>query len=176
VFNGGGYLTLSFIPTLGTMLLGLIAGQWMRAASKNSPKIPMRRLILAGVIGLALGLALHLSGICPIVKRIWTPAWTIFSGGACFLLVAAFSWLIEVKGFRRWAFPLVVIGVNSIAAYLMAHLFERFIIDSFGIHLGANFFAFAGPGLKPFFEGWAVLGVYWAMLYWMYRKKVFLRI
>ena len=70
------------------------------------------------------------------MKRIWTPAWTLFSGGVCFLLLAAFCWVIEVKGYRKWAFPLVVIGMNSIAAYLIAHLFEEFIFSSYRINLG----------------------------------------
>src|SRR4051794_11144861 len=173
VANSGGYLTLSFIPTLGTMILGLAAGRWLRA---SAPVIPMRRLLSAGAIGIALGLLLHVTGICPVVKRIWTPAWTLFSGGICFLFLAGFCWLTEVKGYRKWAFPLVVIGANSIAAYLMAHLWERFILDSFRIHLGAHAFAFAGTEVEPFVRGVAVLLVYWAILYWMYRRKLFLKI
>ncbi len=173
VDNSGGYLTLSFIPTLATMILGLCAGRWLRAAA---PRIPMRRFLVAGGIGIAAGFLLHATGICPIVKRIWTPSWTLFSGGICFLFLAGFCWLVEVKGYRRWALPLVVIGMNSIAAYLMAHLFERFILDSFRIHLGAHAFAFLGAGLEPLLRGLAVLLVYWLMLYWMYRRKLFLRI
>jgi predicted acyltransferase len=173
VYNDGGYLTLSFIPTLGTMLLGLIAGLWLREAS---PKIPMKKLLIAGATGILLGLALHYSGICPVVKRIWTPSWTIFSGGICFLFLAAFSWLIEVKGWKKWAFPLVVVGMNSIAAYCIAHLTEDFVASSLRIHLGQHFFAFAGAGLEPFFRGAVILLCYWLMLLWMYRQKVFLKI
>ena len=173
VFNSGGYLTLSFIPTLGTMILGLVAGRWVRTAA---PRVPMRPMLIAGAAGIASGLLLHALGICPVVKRIWTPSWTLFSGGACFLLLAAFSWVIEVKGWRKWAFPLVVIGMNSIAAYLMAHLFEEFIVSSFHIHLGPHFFGFLGSGLEPFLEGIAILLAYWLMLFWMYRRKIFLRI
>ena len=171
--NGGGYLTLSFIPTLGTMILGLVAGRWLRNAA---PRIPFQKFMAAGAIGIASGLLLHFTGICPIVKRIWTPSWTLFSGGACFLLLAAFCWLIEVKGYRKGAFPLVVIGMNSIAAYLIAHLFDKFIPDSFHIHLGANVFRFAGVGLEPLMQGIATLSVYWLILFWMYRRKLFLRI
>jgi heparan-alpha-glucosaminide N-acetyltransferase len=173
VANDGGYLTLSFIPTLGTMILGLIAGRWLRAAA---PAIPFKKLLMAGAGGLAAGLLLHAAGICPIVKRIWTPSWTLFSGGICFLFLAAFCWVIEAKGYKKWAFPLIVIGMNSMAAYLIAHLTPGFIFSTFRTHLGANDFAFGSPGLQPFFEGAAVLGVFWLMLYWMYKRKIFLRI
>jgi heparan-alpha-glucosaminide N-acetyltransferase len=173
VANRGGYLTLSFIPTLGTMILGLVAGRWLRAAA---PAIPMRRLLAAGLIGIAAGTLLHVAGINPVVKRIWTPAWTLFSGGWCFLLLAAFCWVIEVRRIRAWAFPLVVIGLNSIAAYLIAHLFDGFIVSSFRTHLGAGAFAWLGEGWRPLLQGLAVLAIYWMLLFWMYRRKLFLRI
>jgi predicted acyltransferase len=155
------------------MILGLTAGQWLRA---TAPRIPFRPLLKVGVLCIAAGLLLHFTGICPIVKRIWTPSWTLFSGGICFLFTAAFSWVIEVKGYRKWAFPLVVIGVNSIAAYLIAHLFERFTFSSLRIHLGPAAFRVLGPGLEPLLLGGAVLLTYWLILYWMYRRKLFLKI
>jgi predicted acyltransferase len=172
VQNDGGYLTLSFIPTLGTMILGLVAGQWMRTA----PSSLMRRLLAAGAIGIAAGLALHFGGICPIVKRVWTPAWTLFSGGLCFLFLAAFYWATEVKRWRRWAFPLIVIGMNSIGAYVMAHFGEQFLPNTFRIHLGPHFFAFLGTAYEPVLRGLTVLACYWLILWWMYRRKLFLKI
>ena len=132
----------------------------------------MKRILLIPV----LCLLLHVTGICPIVKRIWTPSWTLFSGGVCFLFTAFFSWVVDVKGYRKWAFPLVVVGVNSIAAYLIAHLFERFTFSSLRIHLGPNAFRVLGPGLEPLLLGSAVLLTYWTILYWMYRRKLFLKI
>jgi len=173
VANAGGYLTLSFIPTLGTMILGLAAGQWLRAAA---PAIPLRRLIAAGGIGIAAGLLLHFAGICPIVKRIWTPSWTLFSGGLCFFFLTAFCWATEVKQWRRWAFPLVVIGANSIAAYLISELCQSFVLDTFRIHLGVHAFAFLGQPYEPLLRGLAVLAVFWLVLWWMYRRKLFLKI
>jgi len=173
VFNGGGYLTLSFIPTLGTMILGLIAGRWLR---EKAPVIPLARFIKTGLLLVALALLLHFTGICPIVKRIWTPAWTLFSGGVCFLFLAAFCWLIEVKGYKRWSFPLLVVGMNSIAAYLIAHLCEEFVSSSLVINLSARPFGILGAGLQPLLLGAAMLFIYWLMLLWMYRRKVFLRI
>ncbi len=188
VYNEGGYLTLSFIPTLGTMILGLMAGRWLRESrsgeSRTSesrsleprPMVPMNKLLIAGVSGMVLGLALDYSHICPVVKRIWTPSWTIFSGGICFLFLAAFSWVVEVKGFKKWAFPLVVIGMNSIVAYCIAHFLEGFLDSTLRIHLGRYFFQFAGVGLEPFFRGAVILLCYWLILLWMYRRKLFLKI
>ena len=94
----------------------------------------------------------------------------------CFLLLAGFSFVIDVKRYRRWAFPLVVVGTNSIAAYLIAHLFEEFIVNSFRIHLGDRPFRVLGAGLYPLLLGSATLLTYWLLLLWMYRRKIFLRI
>jgi predicted acyltransferase len=152
----------------------LIAGDWLRRPGTAGNKIG--KLALVGALLLAAGLALHYAGVCPIVKRIWTPAWTLFSGGWCFLILAGFYALTDALGHRAWAFPLVVIGMNSIAAYMIAHLFEEFIEDSFKTHLGAEAFGFAGPGLEPLFTGLAVLLVYWLILWWMYWRKIFLKI
>jgi hypothetical protein len=66
--------------------------------------------------------------------------------------------------------------VNSIAAYGIAHLLDGFLNDSLRIHLGANFFRFAGSGLEPLFQGATILLLYWLILLWMYRRKLFLRI
>ncbi|WP_348265231.1 DUF5009 domain-containing protein [Telmatobacter sp. DSM 110680] len=172
-FNGGGYLTLSFIPTLGTMLLGVIAGRWFHEAT---PNIPLRKFALAAVALMAAGLVLHFTGICPIVKRIWTPSWTLWSGGVCFLFLAAFSWIVDAKKNQRLAFPLVVVGMNSIAAYLIAHLWEEFILSSFRIHLGMRVLNAFGAALEPFFLGVLTMAAYWLILYWMYRKRIFIRI
>ena len=173
LFNGGGYLTLSFIPTLATMLLGLAAGRWL---VENPLAIPIRRFLIAAAILLASGLLLHFTGVCPIVKRIWTPAWTLWSGGVCFLFLAAFSWFVDVKKNTRVVFPLVVVGMNSIAAYLIAHLFEDFVISSFQINLGMRVLNVFGAAVEPVLVGALTLGVYWLILHWMFRNKVFLRI
>ncbi len=172
--NNEGYSTLSFIPTLGTMLLGLIAGNRLREGKKPAEKI--RWFVIAGVIGLTSGWLFGALGICPVVKKIWTPAWVLFSGGWCFLFLAGFYAVMELWQKRAWAYPLLVIGANSIAAYCIAHLFEDFISKNLLTHLGQNFFKFAGEAYEPFFHGIATLLVMWLILFWMYRRKIFLKI
>jgi predicted acyltransferase len=174
VCNGGGYATLSFIPTLGTMLLGLIAGGVLRSARPGAAKV--KWLAGAGLIALGAGWLLGLAGVCPVVKRIWTPSWTLFSGGWCFLLLAAFYAVMDLWQRKAWAFPLAVIGMNSIGAYCIAHLWEGFIAANLKTHLGQGVFQFAGPAYERFFQGLAVLLVFWLVLLWMNRRKIFLRI
>jgi predicted acyltransferase len=173
-YNGGGYATLSFIPTLGTMILGLIAGGWLKDPSPAPRKL--LRLVAAGVACLALGWLLDRAGVCPNVKRIWTPAWTLFSGGWCFLMLAGFYGVTEAVGLRAWAFPLVVIGMNSIAIYCLVHLMDGFIKSSLKTHLGQGVFRSWGEVYEPLLTGAAVLAVFWLILFWMYRRRLFLKI
>lgn len=174
VANGGGYSTLSFIPTLGTMILGLIAGGWLKDGAPGWRMV--LRLVLAGAAGLALGEALDITGICPVVKRIWTPSWTLYSGGWCFLMLAGFYLVIEWAGLVAWSFPLRVIGMNSIAIYCMVHLIDSFLVSSFRTHLGQDFFNLFGPVYAPLFTGGVLLVVFWLILYGMYRRNLFLKI
>ena len=79
-------------------------------------------------------------------------------------------------GRRAWAFPLIVIGMNSIAAYCIDHLFEDFVTDTLHVHLGRGVFNLFGTPYAPLLQGVLVLLVFWLMLFWMYRRKLFLRI
>ncbi|HZZ71365.1 MAG TPA: DUF5009 domain-containing protein [Pirellulales bacterium] len=172
--NGGGYATLSFIPTLATMILGLLAGQLLRTSRNPGQKLCW--LLLAGTIGLVAGWGLNASGICPVVKRIWTPSWVLFSGGWAFIILAFLYAVIDVGRLRGWAFAFIVIGMNSIAAYLIAHLFVSFIRAALPRHLGSAAFHGFGDAYTPFLLGAATLLVEWLLLLWMYRRKIFLRI
>lgn len=163
VANRGGYGTLSFLPTLGTMLLGLLAGRSVKANK------PVAALGKTGAALLAVGLLLHITGLCPVVKRIWTPAWTLASGGACFFLLAAFRLWLDGKSESRLAFPLLVVGANSIAAYLIAHWWDGFFIAAWRTNFGWV------PGAEML-AGPVALTLMWLSLYWMYERKLFLKI
>jgi predicted acyltransferase len=174
VSNSGGYATLSFIPTLATMIVGLLCGGVLRSQRPEWRKVLW--LGAAGVVALVLGWGCGTLGICPVVKRIWTPSWVLYSGGFCCLFLAGFYVVLDILGVQFWAFPLRVIGMNSIAAYCMAALFESFIAQNLAIHLGADVFKVLGSPFEPLLHGAAVLLVLWLILFWMYRRKVFLRI
>lgn len=173
--NGGGYATLSFIPTLGTMILGLFAGKVLKDSTVSYNKIKF--FVTTGVALIIVGILLHVTGINPIVKRIWTPAWTIFSGGICYLMLAFFYRVVDVSDGKKWFFFLMVIGANSIAAYVIADGgVMAFIADSLYIHLGQGYDQVFGSAYATLIKGGLVLLFAWLILYWMYRKKIFIKI
>ncbi len=173
-FNRGGYATLSFIPTLATMMLGLFAGQWLKSGRSALEKL--KGLLAAGVALTLAGALCQWLGICPVVKRIWTPSWTLYSGGLVLLLISGFYALMEWKGWKRWSFPLMVVGMNSIAIYVMAGTMEGYFLNALTRHLGHAPFLIFGPVFEGTLRGAAVMAVFWLILYWMYKKKIFIRI
>jgi predicted acyltransferase len=174
IFNEGGWSTLSFIPTLGTMIMGLLAGEWLKAPGSKQQK--QRGLAIAGAGLLLLGLVCQWAGICPIVKRVWTSSYTLYSGGWVVLILAGFYALIEWREWRRWAFPLVVVGMNSIAVYVMSWTMTGFVGNALDRHFGRVISVMSGPTFQPALHGFAVLLIFWLTLSWMYRRKIFLRI
>jgi len=173
-YNGGGYLTLSFIPTLATMILGLIAGGFLSSQRSSAEKLI--RMAATGAICLVVGYGLGAMGVCPIVKRIWTPSFVLVSGGWCLLTLALLYIVIDIWRFSRWAFPLIVVGMNSITIYVMSWTMKGFVKDSLHTHLGAPVTQALGQPLEPLVVGLLILTVFWLILYWMYRRRIFLRI
>jgi predicted acyltransferase len=173
-YNSGGWSTLSFVPTLATMMLGLWAGQGLATARAMEEKL--KGLVVGGTALTLAGLLLQWLHVSPIVKRIWTPAYTLYSGGLVVLMLAVFYGLIELKGWRRWSFPLIVIGANSIAVYVMSGTIEHFVSSALVRHAGRAPFAMLGPPFEPVLRGFGVLLVFWLILFWMYRRRIFLRI
>jgi len=173
-FSRGGYATLNFIPSMATMIFGLLAGGLLRR------DVPMARkvicLVLFGIAGVVLGKAIALAGLCPIVKRIWTPSWAICSAGWVTLLLAGFVAIIEGLRLKRWAFPFVVVGLNPITLYCLWQLSSGFVRSNIKRHLGPHIFESFGATYAPTLERLGVLLVFWLILLWMYRRKIFLRI
>jgi predicted acyltransferase len=175
LYNEGGYATLSFVPTLATMILGLLAGNMLRNNAWQATD-RVKRFVILGISLIAVSLIIHAIGINPIVKRIWTPNWVLFSGGCCFVLLSIFYWIIDIKNVRGWAFFLMVIGMNSIAAYVLADGFGAFIQRTLYVHLGKNYDQLFGDAYSTLVKGVLVLTIEWLILYWMYKRKIFIKI
>lgn len=168
-----GYSTLSSIPTLGTMILGLVTGEWLR---RDGGQGFAKRCLVAGAVCLTLGWAWHLSGLCPSIKKLWTPSWTLFSGGWCFLILGALHWIADVRGWRRWALPFNVLGANSIAMYVLVHLIGLSLGHYIERFVGRAPFLILGEPFAIMLNGAMVLLLLWTLMWMLYRKRWFIRI
>jgi heparan-alpha-glucosaminide N-acetyltransferase len=173
-FNPEGYATLNFIPLLGTMLLGLLAG---RVLMRDwAPRRKIIWFIAAAAACMTVGWVGAVTGVCPIVKRLWTPGWTLWSGGWCFLALAAWYVAVDLWRMSRLAFPFTVVGLNSITAYCMAQFYPAFAFNGLSRLVGRGPFRLFGPAFEPVVYGSAILACYWVVLYVMYRRRMVVRI
>ncbi|MFC1574243.1 hypothetical protein ACFL30_03585, partial [Candidatus Latescibacterota bacterium] len=165
LFDNEGFL--STFPAIATTLIGVLAGHWLRTSFSGGRKTA--GLCLAGMVSLAAGLVW--SCIFPINKLLWTSSFALVSGGLSLLLLALFYWLIDVRLYRTWAFPFVVIGLNALTIYFVGAVFN------FGKIVTVFTYEFIGYlGMyKPLFTAACVLAVKWIFLYILYRKKLFFR-
>lgn len=177
--NKGGYATLNFVPSIGTMLLGVFCGTLLRSKFRWWEKL--LTLVLAGVVCMELGV---LAGqyACPIVKRIWTPSWVLYSGAWAIWALAVFYLVFDLCRLRWLAIPLTIVGMNSLAMYMMGQLLRPWAMKTVHIHfaeliqyaLGPNAWAdnMYGYLIGPI----SALVVFWLIALWMYRHKFFIRV
>ncbi len=151
------------------ILWGSLAGVWLRSQRSGNEKAA--GLALVGLGSLVVAYVWSLS--FPMIKRVvWSSSYVTFACGWSLLLVALFYWVIDVKGYRRWAFFFVVIGINAITTYLLADVvnFEhiaRLLVQGVADHAGV---------LKPLVLPLGVFGVEWLLLWFLYRHKIFLKL
>ncbi|WP_114940146.1 acyltransferase family protein [Mucilaginibacter endophyticus] len=164
---------LSTIPAIGTAMLGIFTGQFLKL---ESVKWPMwKKGVSLFVIGLLLiGVGLLWDIAFPINKRLWTSSFVLFVGGWSLVFLSVFYLIIDVAGFRKWAFPFVLIGVNSIVIYLASEGmidFQHTANYFFGgiiSHLAQNW--------QPVWAAVSIVLVQLTLLYILYRNKIFLKI
>ncbi|MEO5978656.1 MAG: DUF5009 domain-containing protein [Chryseolinea sp.] len=160
----------STIPAIATALLGIYAGRIL----KNTNIEPNRKvltLIIMGVASLILSQLWNL--IFPINKNLWSSSFVLHVGGWSLLLLALFYWIIDIKGFKRWAFFFSVIGMNSILIYMSGKFINwKYTTDGFFEWL----FQLVGEPMNLLFFALCYVGIKWLFLYFMYRQKLFLRV
>ncbi len=158
------------LPALTLTIFGSWAGDILRNG-KTSSTYKIKYLTIIGVVSLALGLiwGLHF----PIIKRLWSGSFILVTGGASFLMMALFYWLIDVKKYTKWAFAFQVIGLNSLLIYL-AYDFIDFSYTSNLLFSGL--YSFFADKWHEVFESFGALVLVWLFLYFLYRKKIFLKI
>ncbi len=159
---------LSSMTFACTVMLGVMAGHVLR-----TDKVGIRKVVWLLAIGAGCIVAGLLWSLCfPIIKHIWTSSFVLFSGGFCFILLALFYLVIDVLGFRKWAFGFVVIGMNAITVYMAVHIINfrnigGVFVEGLEKYIGDWY---------PFIHALAGFTVVWLILWWMYRKKTFIKI
>jgi predicted acyltransferase len=165
---------LSTVPALATVLLGVLAGHWLR--SERPPARKSVGLLGAGVAGVAVGLLW--SVWFPINKALWTSSYALLTAGLALVALALCHHLIEVQGHRRWARPFAVLGVNALALFFLSTLVARLLSVS-GLD-GAIFQRVFRPWLPPadasLAYAVAYLGVWWAIMWALDRRGIRLRV
>lgn len=165
----GYYTTVNFVGNAVTILFGCWAGLLLAGARGHAEKL--RILLLAAGAGFAGGLLLEM--FVPMVKRLWTAPFALFSGGWVVLMLAAIYWMVEVKGWKRWTFPAVVIGMNSIFIYSFSQVLYGWLNRGLAVFTGSFWYLGVWGNVA---QAMAALGVMWAICFWMYRRKIFLKI
>ena len=163
---------LSIIPSIGTALLGMFTGEWVKSERKSlTPGKKVLGMILAGVVLLIIGLLWN--EVFPINKKMWTSSFVMVVGAYSVLMFALFYYIIDVCNWRKWTLFFTVIGMNSITIYLA----QRFINFSYtSERLFGGLVKLMPEDSQAFFTKVAYIAVCWLFLYFLYRKRVFLKV
>jgi predicted acyltransferase len=170
--SAGHWVSFNAVPTTAHTIWGVLAGQWLMSSRPPRQKIAV--LAGLGAAGVAGGFAL--TAVSPMIKRICTSSFVIASGGFCLLTLALCYWLIDVKGIRRGTVFFNIVGMNSLFIYIftqtgatewLAHMVRPFTQASFG------WTGKLGPEIATSLAAWALL---WSMCYWLYRRKILIKI
>jgi predicted acyltransferase len=165
------YAVINALSSTATLLFGMACGGVLLGGWMPGKKLLV--LTLAGIAGLILGAGL--SPVIYMVKHIWTASFALYAAGWTFLFMAAFYWLIDMRQWRRWCFPGVVVGVNSIAMYVMASpIVDVPVRNCLKPFLDVPLRDF--PNLRPILETALAVTVLWGFCYWLYRRKIFFKV
>jgi predicted acyltransferase len=176
---------LSTIPAIGTTLMGVLTGHWLR--SEKSPRAKVFTMLCAGILGFAAGLIWNLW--FPINKNLWTSSFVLLTGGFALAFLALLYWVLEIKNWRgAWTMPILVFGMNSIAG---------FIADSFVYGPGYTLTVMGPNGVVMNWheaaQAWlltfglsaanasliysvAAVTFCWMLLWVLWRKRIFLKV
>ncbi|GAA4418013.1 DUF5009 domain-containing protein [Nibrella viscosa] len=164
---------LSTLPAISNALLGIFAGNLLRTDGRTiSQPRKTGMLVIAGLTLLLLGWAWNFA--FPVNKNLWTSSYVLVTGGLSLLLLALFYWVIDVKGIRKWTILFTVIGMNSVLIYLAGKFID---FNHTAQYIFGGLIGFLSSDTAKGLAGvLALLAVKWVFLYFLYRKKVFLRV
>lgn len=157
---------ITLIPTISNALIGVLAGHWLMSEKNETEKTT--GLLIAGIGLFILAFIIHLD--FPINKHLWSTSFTFLTCGISAILLSVFYWVIDVKGYKKWAFFFVVVGLNPITIYMADALIN--FGDIANIFVGGFDFGNA----QPLVHAIIVAAIMWLFLYYLYRHKFFFKI
>jgi predicted acyltransferase len=161
---------LPTVSGIATVLIGVLAGHWLRKPDRR-PWIKVWGLLGGGAA--CLGIGLLWGQFFPIIKVLRTGSFVLWSSGASLMLLGLFYAIIDVMGWKKWAFPFVVVGMNSITIYMASKMVNFGYTANF---LFAGMIKLAPKEYAPLLNYAAIMAIEWLFLFFLYRKKIFLRI
>ena len=170
--SSGHWVAVNAVPTTAHTVWGVLAGQVLM--SERTPARKIRTLVIAGLIGLVVGYGLD--PVTPIVKRICTTSFVIVSGGWCLIALAVSYWIIDVKGWKRWARFAMVFGMNSLFIYLFSELGGNRWLTQIVKPFTDGVLGWGGEVLVGFVTALVVLWMDWYIVHWLFRRRIFIRI
>ncbi|HOS73518.1 MAG TPA: DUF5009 domain-containing protein [Bacteroidales bacterium] len=169
------WATLNFVSTTAHTVWGVLCGRLLMSDKTQKEKIKL--LIIAGVSALAVGYALDLLSITPIIKKIATSSFVFASGGWTILALCLCYWLIDVKKlFPKFAWFFIVVGMNSIFIYIFFHIGSGDLIQKMIGPFMKLFFSWTGPLMVSILTSLGVWAGFWYVTYWLYKHKIFIKI
>jgi predicted acyltransferase len=173
---GGGWVTINFLPTAAHTIWGVVAGQLLMSERSGSKKI--KALLIAALIALVAGYLLDWTSITPIIKRIATSSFVLASGGWALLTLAFFYWLVDIMGIKGWVRFFAIVGMNPIFIYVFMETAGKQWLRAFSAAFISDALVRLGTmeTLAHFVNSLAVLAMAWGLCYWLYRRKIFIKI
>jgi len=169
----GGFLTINMIPTA---MLGIFAGEILHAADRTmTRKAKELAFCAAGLVALGCACAfLCGSWSIPVHKGHWSTSFVLVAGGISFALLALFYWMVDIKGWKRWGFFFKVIGMNAITIYVLVRTILPYEFEKAYFFGGVS--KLLPPAVAELVEQVGLIALGWSLLYYLYKKNVFLRV
>lgn len=167
IYDENGYF--QHIPATGLVLMGTLAGTLLRSGRAEMDKV----VWLAGAGLIAIGIGVVWNFHFPINKHLWSSSFILVSGGISFLFMGVFYLLIDVWGYQKWAFPFKVIGLNSLFIYLASGLVDFGYTSRYLLN---GFLQMSGEDMQRFIVQLGVLLLEFALVYFMYRRRIFIKV
>jgi predicted acyltransferase len=170
--SNGHWVSFNAVPTTAHTIWGVLTGQLLMSNRNTSQKI--RILVIAGLSGVIAGYALN--PLIPIIKRICTSSFVIVSGGWCLLALAFSYWLVDVRKIQKWSRFFAIVGMNPLFIYLFAHVGGDDLIYKVVKPFSMGLFSCASELSAKIITSLTVWFFLWYVCYWLYKRKIFIKI